>query len=322
MKATGKEGREERGAGGGARKKADKTEKAEAKGTRKIRFCMYYLQGVCKYTDETCDFAHSTEEIGPEGRARRSGKKVGQAAPSPAHPDAYKGKNMPPPPPPPPRAPRPAEGSGRSPGQRRGGGAPQPAAGGPSRAGAPGPGPDPVWLVSPEQVRYPGPGDQVPMEMPGREYSSHWRAADAGPHSFAPPPGIPYADARADQSVGGLQRSIADLSQAIKRFAAHPPALQDSFGGAGQNGQQPAEGGLSEAHMAAMCALRGPPRGGRNGAPHARYEDAGAMDKFAPRKVAVSPQSWPSGGFGCGGPPAAEDALHGRPYWAPPGLGS
>jgi len=31
--------------------------------TQKMKFCMYHLQGVCKYTGDTCAFAHSTEEM-------------------------------------------------------------------------------------------------------------------------------------------------------------------------------------------------------------------------------------------------------------------
>ncbi|CAK0874848.1 unnamed protein product, partial [Prorocentrum cordatum] len=368
MKATGKEAR------GGDRKRAEKTEKTEkpekpekpeAKGTRKIRFCMYYLQGVCKYTDETCDFAHSTEEIGPEGRAaRRTGRKAGQAAPAPAGgPDAPRGKNAAPPgrvaassaragscatsatpssftgscagssgtgsfeaP-----APRPGgEGCPGPPGQRRRGGAAQPAAVGPTRPGAAGPGPEPMWLASPEQVhlQYPGAGDLAAMELFARQRECSRRLhAGAEQRGFPPPPGIlPHAGAGADPSIGGLQRSIADLSQAIRNFVAQPSALQDPFGGAGQHPRQPREG-LSEAHMAARCALQGVPRGGRSGAPHVRYDDAGAVDKLAPRKVAVSPQPLSPGGLGCGGPLAAEEALYGRPpprmaAWAPPGLGS
>mmetsp|Transcript_144505 Transcript_144505/g.402614 ORF Transcript_144505/g.402614 Transcript_144505/m.402614 type:complete len:365 (-) Transcript_144505:146-1240(-) len=30
---------------------------------QKVKFCMYHLQGVCKYTADTCAFAHSTEEM-------------------------------------------------------------------------------------------------------------------------------------------------------------------------------------------------------------------------------------------------------------------
>jgi hypothetical protein len=53
---------------------------AAAEGTRKaapaqkMRFCMYHLQGVCKYTDQQCAFAHSTEEMmGTRGKGRSKG---------------------------------------------------------------------------------------------------------------------------------------------------------------------------------------------------------------------------------------------------------
>ncbi|CAK0892624.1 unnamed protein product [Prorocentrum cordatum] len=61
------------------------------------------------------------------------------------------------------------------------------------------------------------------MDMLQREYSQRL----GGFHP--PPPGIPYADTRADQSLGDLQRSIVKLSQAIKHLAVQPCALQDEM---------------------------------------------------------------------------------------------
>lgn len=145
-----------------------------------------------------------------------------------------------------------------------------------------------------------------------------------------PPPGIPSPDPDiiADQSIGDLQRSIVNLSQAIKRLTVQPSALQDPAVaaplGAEMYGQQLADR-LSEAHEASMGALQGLPRGGRGGVPPARLDDAGAVDRFAPRKIAVSPQSLASCGLGGGGLPAgggvmAQDAPYGQPLpadWAP-----
>jgi len=39
--------------------------------TRKVKFCMYHLQGVCKFTADECLFAHSTEEMQRSRGARR-----------------------------------------------------------------------------------------------------------------------------------------------------------------------------------------------------------------------------------------------------------
>jgi len=71
----------------------------------------------------------------------------------------------------------------------------------------------------------------------------------------------------------------------------------------------------------------GLPNGGRGGAPRARFEDAGEgdVDKFAPRKVTVSPQSWVSGGLGgvslLGGDGMTAQDVYGQPppaEWLPP----
>lgn len=35
----------------------------EAQGMQKLKFCMFHLQGVCKYSGSSCLFAHSVEEI-------------------------------------------------------------------------------------------------------------------------------------------------------------------------------------------------------------------------------------------------------------------
>jgi len=58
-----------------ARAKADTKMKTDAK----IKFCMYHLQGVCKYSGNECAFAHSTEEMhssrgGRKGRNKQGGK--------------------------------------------------------------------------------------------------------------------------------------------------------------------------------------------------------------------------------------------------------
>lgn len=42
----------------------------------KAKFCMYHLQGVCKYSDNSCAFAHSPEELRPRTGGRRQGRKA------------------------------------------------------------------------------------------------------------------------------------------------------------------------------------------------------------------------------------------------------
>merc|ERR1740121_231393 len=111
-----------------------------------------------------------------------------------------------------------------------------------------------------------------------REYSQQFNGFPP------PPPGISYADVRDDQSIGDLQRSIVSLSQAIRRLTVQPSALQDL------------------AETAPFGAeTYGLPHGGRSGAPPVRLDNAGVVDKFAPRKITVSPQSWASSGMGGGG---------------------
>jgi len=59
-------------------------DKEGASASQKMKFCMYHLQGVCKYANSSCPFAHSTEEM--QGARGKGSKKKGAAqAPSPAN---------------------------------------------------------------------------------------------------------------------------------------------------------------------------------------------------------------------------------------------
>mmetsp|Transcript_130336 Transcript_130336/g.329116 ORF Transcript_130336/g.329116 Transcript_130336/m.329116 type:complete len:291 (-) Transcript_130336:136-1008(-) len=40
-------------------------------GRKKTKFCMYHLQGVCRFTSETCAFAHSMEDMSAARQARK-----------------------------------------------------------------------------------------------------------------------------------------------------------------------------------------------------------------------------------------------------------
>ncbi|CAK0905814.1 unnamed protein product [Prorocentrum cordatum] len=126
--------------------------------TKKVRFCMYHLQGVCKYTDETCAFAHSTEEITASRRGKRAGQ-AGPAQPPPARGHAAPGHLGAPPPP-------------ESLGKRRGVGAQQPAMSDPMKVGARGRRQDLAWLPASEwptpyieQVQFPDARGQIAMDM-------------------------------------------------------------------------------------------------------------------------------------------------------------
>ncbi|CAJ1378831.1 unnamed protein product, partial [Effrenium voratum] len=52
-------------------------DRKKPKSTPKVKFCMYHLQGVCRYTADECQFAHTMEEMqGARGKAKPSGLKA------------------------------------------------------------------------------------------------------------------------------------------------------------------------------------------------------------------------------------------------------
>mmetsp|Transcript_22219 Transcript_22219/g.56112 ORF Transcript_22219/g.56112 Transcript_22219/m.56112 type:complete len:293 (+) Transcript_22219:134-1012(+) len=66
-------------------------------GNKKVKFCMYHLQGVCKYTSQECAFAHSMEDMDAARRARKRQGGGGGAGGAGAGAGAGNGGKMTPP---------------------------------------------------------------------------------------------------------------------------------------------------------------------------------------------------------------------------------
>jgi hypothetical protein len=65
---------------GGVAKGPSSTRSSGLNSSKKAKFCMYHLQGVCKYAGDACAFAHSMEEMERSRRAKKGQSATGKQA--------------------------------------------------------------------------------------------------------------------------------------------------------------------------------------------------------------------------------------------------